>query len=422
MPSEPPTRAPNRGDGGDGGRRPGPPPVRTAFVAGGGAVKAYAFHLGVLRAMTEDGFAFRSGTRFEPSVAPPGAREITTYVGSSAGACVSTALAAGHSVEDLRRALYGELPGKPRFGYRVLFVPVAPNPARFVRRAARRWRLGSRWPQELLDPGGIFTAAGVERYFRNHALPTNRFADLAAELYLVATQVNTSRKVVFGPTDSLGEGGYGEACAYYDNVVISQALAAAVSVPPVFAPYGIVNPATGRTFHYYDGEVREPLSMHIARDAGADFIVAANIWSPYRFDERIGSLAELGMSVIGEQALVQMMAQKVERDRELSARFDQLLELLETRGRSLGLAPTERAALARDVCALLGHRPTPTLFVAPDPADSEFFFHGSFRFGARLIERCIESGYRAYRRAADQAPEFFAALDAAGARHCRGAS
>jgi predicted acylesterase/phospholipase RssA len=387
--------------------------VRVSFVAGGGAVKAYAFHVGVLRGMVEDGFVFRSGARWNPSVAPPGAREITSYVGSSAGACLVTGLATGIEVEDFRLALLGEVPGKPRFGYRVLFVPVAPNPLRFLRRAARRWKLGSRLPQELIDFGGLFTAAGVERYFRKHALPTNRFADLAAELYLVTTQVNTSRKVVFGPRDSLAEGGYDDSCAYYDNVVISQAVAAAVSVPPVFAPYGIVNPSTGRTFHYYDGEVREPLSMHVARDTGADFIIAASMWSPYRFDERVGSLADYGMSVIGEQALIQMISQKVDRDRDQASRFDRLLELLEVRGRRHGLDAVERQELQDEVSTLLQHRRTRTLFIAPDPSDSEFFFHGSFRFGARLIDRCIQTGYRAYRHAVEEDPAFLSELDAA---------
>lgn len=385
--------------------------TQVAFVAGGGAVKAYAFHIGVLLGLQEDGFHFRSGARWEPSVAPPGAREIQCFVGSSAGACAASAIAAGHPVDDLRRALFGTVPGIPTFGYRVLFVPVAPNPLRFLRRAARRWRLGARLPQDLLDVGGVFTAAGVERYFRKHVLPTNRFIDLAAKLFLVTTQVNNARKVVFGPKDSLSDTGYDPTCAYYDNVVISQALAAAVSVPPVFAPYGIVNPSTGRTFHYYDGEVREPLSMHIARDAGAEFIIASSIWSSYSFDERVGDLAEFGMSVIGEQALVQMLEQKVQRDRELSRQFDQLLELLETHGARHGVDPGETQSLKQQVCGVLRHRPARTLFVAPDRSDSDFFFHGSFRFGRTLIERCIEAGHQAYRQATRREPDFLTALD-----------
>ena len=387
--------------------------VRVAFVAGGGAIKAYAFHVGVLRGMEQDGFAFRAGTRWSPIAAPPGQREIDTYVGSSAGACVVAGLSSGLPVDELRLAIRGESRRVPRFGYRVMFAPVAPNPAHYLARLGRRYRLGQLRPHHLLDLGGMVSAAGMERYFRENALPTNRFADLAARVFLVATQVNGSRKVVFGPVDSLGDEGYARDCAYYDNVEISQALAAAVSLPPLFAPYGIVNPTSGKVFHYYDGEVRQPLSIHVARDAGADFVIASSIWRPYAFEERVGSLAEFGMVTVSEQALHQSIEQKVAQDRQQAEHFDRLLELLERQGRESGLGPETIARQQREVCALLGHRHVRTLYVEPAPDDTEFFFQGSFRFGRKRIERCIEAGLRAWRGAVARDPEFLGDLDRA---------
>jgi predicted acylesterase/phospholipase RssA len=385
-----------------------------AFVAGGGAVKAYAFHVGVLRGIEEDGFAFRSGLRWQPRQAPAGAREISTYVGSSAGACVVASIASGHSVEAMRAALMGTARHVPKFGYRTLFVPVAPNPAKYMRRLARRLKLGGLRPHHLLDLGGLMTTSGVERYFRRHVLPTNRFTDLAADLYITATQVNTSRKVVFGPRDSLTaeEGRYDPECAYYDNVQISEAIAAAVAVPPVFAPYGIVSPASGKRFDYYDGEVRQALSAHVARDAGADFVIASSIWHPYRYDEQVGTLADLGMTAIAEQAIHQAIEQKVDLDRRQSARYDELLELLRQRDAGLGIPASESEALRREVCQLLGHRPQRSLYVTPDPTDREFFFSSSFRFNASIMDRCIDAGQQAYRRAVSVTPDFLTALDA----------
>jgi predicted acylesterase/phospholipase RssA len=389
---------------------------RLAFVAGGGAIKAYAFHVGVLRGLSEDGFRFRSGLRWEPPSGPPSPREVDTYVGSSAGACVVAGLTAGHPPEELGRAILGTSRTVPTFGYRVMFAPVAPNPVRFAQRVARRWRLGQLRAAHLLDVGGVVSAAGIERYFRRHVLPTNRFADLAPRLFLVATQVNGSRKVVFGPVDSIGDEGYDAECAYYDNVPISEALGAAVSLPPLFAPYGIANPVSGAVFHYYDGEVREPLSIHVARDAGAEFVIASSIWRPYGFADRVGSIADFGMATLVEQALHQSIEQKVRQDRERAAQFDRLLELLAERGRDHGLGSEAIEELQRETRTLLGHRSVRTLYVAPEPSDSDFFFQGSFRFSRSLIEHCIDAGYRAYRAAARAAPEFLAALDQAPAR------
>jgi predicted acylesterase/phospholipase RssA len=381
-------------------------------VVGGGAVKAYAFHVGVTLGLEDDGFFFRSGLRWEPRVAPPGVREIQMYVGSSAGACIVAGLVSGHPPGTLRDAVLGQAKTVPTFGYRTLFVPVAPNPRKYLGRLIRRLRLGHLRPHHLLDIGGLMTTAGVEKYFRRE-LPTNRFSDLAVDLFIAATQVNSSRKVVFGPTDSLTRGGYDRSCAYYNNVPISQAVAAAVAVPPLFAPYAITNATSGKRFHYYDGEVRDPLSAHVARDAGADFVVASSIWRPYSYDDRVGTLADFGMSTLVEQALHQSVGEKVDREREQTRLYDELLLLLERHASETGLPRDAVETLKMRVRELLRHRSAQTLYVVPEERDHAFFFEGSFRFNRRLIERCIAAGHRAYRAAARNNPAFFTALDGA---------
>jgi predicted acylesterase/phospholipase RssA len=325
---------------------------------------------------------------------------------------VVASVASGHTVDTLRGALCGEA-DVPRFGYRTLFVPVAPNPIRYLQRLAHRARFGELQVHHLLELDGLLTTAGVEKYFRRNALCTNRFSDLAVGLYIAATQVNGARKVVFGPTDSLGEDGYDDDCAYYNNIPISQAVAAAVSIPPVFAPYAITNPATGKRFHYYDGEVRETLSVHVARDAGADFVIASSIWCPYQYDERIGTIADLGMITLAEQALHQAVGQKVDRDRGQGDLFARVLEVIEEHGRAHALPREATLALQAEVCRVLQHRPVPTLYVTPLASDHDFFFASSFRFGRALVDRCIDAGRRAYHAAARGQPEFLVRLDSA---------
>ena len=387
------------------------PPSQLAFVAGGGAIKAYAYHCGVLRGLRDDGFRFRGGTRWEPVLAPPGAREIDTYVGSSAGACIAASLASGHDIDEMRNAILGKARTVPRFGYRVMYAPIAPHPGRYLWRLWRRYMLGLLRPHHVLDVGGLVTAAGMERYFRKHVLPTNRFQDLEPALYLVATQVNGFRKVVFGNTDSLGDDGYGRECAWYDNVEISEALAAAVSLPPLFAPYGIVNAATGKMFHYHDGEVREPLSLHVARDVGARFAIASSIWRPYAWQDRVGSLADFGMMTLAEQAIHQAIEQKVVRDLARAEEVEHALAILDEYGNRHGIAPASLQELKQQVCQALGHRRMRVLHVCPEPSDAEFFFEGSFRFHPGIIERCVDAGHRAYLYASRTDPDFFALLD-----------
>ena len=46
---------------------------------------------------------------------------------------------------------------------------------------------------------GIFNTNGIERYLRKYVLDENDFSRLGVELYIVATQLNQSRKTIFGP-------------------------------------------------------------------------------------------------------------------------------------------------------------------------------------------------------------------------------
>ena len=76
---------------------------KVAFVCSGGAVKAGAFHLGVALALQEKGFRFVGGFKDNQSVVLTNAsgREISIYVGSSAGSIISTYLCAGYSLEQI---------------------------------------------------------------------------------------------------------------------------------------------------------------------------------------------------------------------------------------------------------------------------------------------------------------------------------
>jgi len=83
---------------------------RIALVLSGGGVKAAAFHVGVCLALREKGFKFSGGVRpdkdpenqpqpDQPLVFENGPLTFSIYVGSSAGAVVSSFLAAGHSID-----------------------------------------------------------------------------------------------------------------------------------------------------------------------------------------------------------------------------------------------------------------------------------------------------------------------------------
>lgn len=108
---------------------------KIALVLSGGGIKAAAFHTGVCLALQEKGFKFAGGTKEEVARKYPEGDPMTIrlYVGSSAGAFVSSILSAGYSLEALvnafqmgvgQKAYYSEhgLQKLKPLGYRDIFA------------------------------------------------------------------------------------------------------------------------------------------------------------------------------------------------------------------------------------------------------------------------------------------------------------
>ncbi len=239
---------------------------KVGLVLSGGGIKAAAFHCGVCLALQEKGFVFAGGTRDEVARFPNDANTIQTYVGSSAGSIISTFLASGYSVEAMMEAFQMGAGGlKPKFkkkgrssaslkplNYFDLFAVNGINFLHmFPKFLQRKSVVVSGGLEAIFKHGfkvnGIFTTKGIERYLRRHVLPTNRFQELGVELFVVATQLNHSRKVIFGP---YAETSKDRDVKRADFSTISDAVAASAALPPVFAPYGIRN-QKGKELYFY---------------------------------------------------------------------------------------------------------------------------------------------------------------------------
>src|SRR5690606_14019345 len=107
---------------------------------------------------------------------------------------------------------------------------------------------------------GIFTTQGVERYIREEVTKNHSFASLGVELFIVTTQLNHSSKVIFG---NFHETTIIKATKNVGFTPISKPVAAAASLPLVFAPYKITN-QKGKAIYFFDRKIRDTLSSHIA--------------------------------------------------------------------------------------------------------------------------------------------------------------
>lgn len=389
---------------------------KIAFVCSGGATKAGAFHLGVALALQEQGFKFYGG--LVPSVGEihrPGPMEISSYVGSSAGSIISTYLAAGYSLDNIFNSFLSRQPTEPvrpeditpkilpRLTYQKMFK-LRPAMAReqlgqlgFLRKTISGLLDGNfeallqlRW----LKMSGFFSTGGIEQYLREEVLLSNRFQDYLADLFIVATQLNHSRKVVFGkyayqppPSDLT--------CQYDNDVAISEACAASTALPPIFAPYSITN-ENGRTVNYIDGEIRDTLSTHVAIDGGADLVIASYTHQPYHFLREVGSLSDHGLPSILIQSIYLLVEQKINNHIHNKRIQREAISAVAKYCKEQQLPEVHRKKILEILEKELHHKmDVDTIYIHPTPTDAQMFFGEHFSLSPKRMAEIVRSGFRA---------------------------
>ncbi|MGE3385320.1 MAG: patatin-like phospholipase family protein [Bdellovibrionales bacterium] len=383
---------------------------RIALVLSGGGVKAAAFHIGVCLALREKGFKFSGGLKGPLAAEKPGPLTFQIYVGSSAGSVITTFLAAGYSIDAVINAFIqgakSETPlirSRPSdaylkpLTYRDIFSlnVQAGYPTRFLSSLFRKKPVISGGLEVLFKRGfkmnGVFTTDNLERYLRKHVVPENDFKGLSAELYIVATQLNHSRKVVFGPYSETTKT---KSIKYADFASISQACAASASLPPFFSPYAITN-RKGKAIHFFDGEIRDTLSTHVAADHGADLVIASYSIQPYHFNEEMGSLHEYGIPIIFNQALYQVVQQKIERHIKHQQNTRAMINAVVGYMRQANLGEEHIDKLVEILVQRSNFNPNVDyIYIHPSPHDHHFFFADHFSLNPKVLGSIVRTGFK----------------------------
>jgi predicted acylesterase/phospholipase RssA len=383
---------------------------RIALVLSGGGVKAAAFHIGVCLALREKGFSFAGGSSSKDRLDFEGkSLTFNIYVGSSAGSVVATFLAAGHSIDaiidaftrgtglqSLTRAKT-ENPYLKPITYRDIFALNigAAYPARLLPRIFRkRLNVGGGMEsffKEAFKVNGVFSTRNLEKYIRLHVAHDNTFKNLGAELYIVATQLNHSRKVVFGP---YAETVKGKEISRANYAKVSEAVAASAALPPFFAPYGINN-EKGKEIYYFDGEIRDTLSTHVAAESGADLVIASYSIQPYHYTPEMGSLHEYGMPLIFNQALYQVVQKKIESHIKHQSDVRSMIKAVQGYMREKGIDEQHVEKLTEILMTRTHFNPAVDyIYIHPEPQDYEFFFYDHFSLNAKVLSGIVRTGFK----------------------------
>jgi NTE family protein len=276
-------------------RRRGQRRDKTALVLGGGGFTGGVYEIGALRALDLLA-ANRTINQFD------------VYVGTSAGAFVASLCANGVTPEEMMRVVTHQGPQAFRdidLGdlLRLNLPELARTGVRLPLRVASlaRQLLPQLGQVSLIDillglaealPSGAYTGQGIERYMRRVLEEDGRSDDFRAlehELYLVATDLDSCERIVFGADG-------------FDDVPISTAVRASGALPMVYAPVKVGDR------ELIDGGIVSTTNLDIAVEAGADLVIVINPIVPFvnERDENGGApkrrISDMGFSKIGYQA------------------------------------------------------------------------------------------------------------------------
>ena len=220
----------------------------------------------------------------------------------------------------------------------------------------------------------------------------NSISSLGVKSYVIATQLNHTRKVGFG---DFPETYKVKNIKYANFASISDAVAASTSLPPFFAPYGIKN-QKGKERFFFDGEIRDTLSTHVATDAVADLVIASYSIQPYHYNPVMGSLHNYGIPLIINQALYQVIQQKIEKHIDHQQQIAAIMSAVDGYFRQQGLPDEHREKLIEILTKRVNFRPeVDWIYIHPSPNDYEMFFVDHFSLNAEILGRIVHIGFRA---------------------------
>lgn len=381
---------------------------KIGLVLSGGGIKAAAFHIGVCLALREKGFQFAGGPKdlvrhLYPETDP---LTIRLYAGSSAGSFISAILASGFGVDSLIESFSlgftqsARFAKKPRASIKPLSYShiFTLNGRSLLNYLPRSLQFGTGFAgglEALLKSGlklnGLFSTRGIEGYLRKHALVENEFSRLGVELYIVATQLNHTRKAIFGPYTETTKT---DTTMFIGDASISESVACSISLPPVFAPTKITRP-DGKEIYFYDGEIRETLSAHIAADHGCDLVISSYSVQPYHFTQEVGSLHKFGIPVILNQALYQVIQQKITKHIEWDQKQKEIYSTVDRFFRDENLPELSRKKLLAILEKQIYLRPeVDYIYIHPRPQNREMFFADHFSLNPKTLETVVRVGFK----------------------------
>lgn len=349
-------------------------PSKTALVLAGGGLTGAVYEIGALRAIDE--------LLINRSV-----QDFDIIVGTSAGALIGGMLGKGLTPGEMMKMLDGSHRDLNRIQPDHLF---SLNTGEFMRRSRRLPRtiknamshyLRHRSDMNVFDmfwsmlevlPSGLYDNHSLEQFVQQNLTQrglSDDFNTICSKLYVIATDLDTGDRVVFGREP-------------WQDVPLSKAIAASSAVPLLYRPVRLGDN------ELVDGGLRGTASLDLAVEAGAKLIVCINPLVP------IDNSNREGVPLLGPDG-------RYISDKGVQAIGSQILRIVMQSGLDYHIKQLRRR-----------HPDVDIIVIEPRRDDYKMFFYNIMRYSARVT--IAQHGFESVTLGlADRYPEFKATL----ARH-----
>jgi len=321
---------------------------KTALVLAGGGLTGAVYEIGALRAI-DDLLVDRSVNDFD------------IFVGTSAGALVSSFIASGVTPETMLQIIDGTNKSAHSIERRHLFnlnwMDYMAWGLKLPGNLLVAWShfltsLNKSTSYDLLSsladtmPSGLYNSMGLARFvsqsFEELGV-SDDFCDRSHQLFIIATDLDTGKRAVFGQN--------------YLEVPISQAVAASAAMPILYKPVRIVG------HDYIDGGTRGNASIDLAIEQGAQLVVVINPLVP--FSSHVDELDDEAGSKTAEEKHLS--------DQGIQTVGQQILRIMLHSGLHYHIKQSRRA-----------HPEVDIILIEPSPQDQEMFTYNIMRYSALL--------------------------------------
>lgn len=376
---------------------------RASLVLSGGGMKAAAFHVGVSLALEKCGLK----TKKQNS----GDIVFDSFIGASAGSVIASFFAAGYSPQDV---IYAFTQGKhnldtlkmtslepdnklPPLRYRDIFSFNIDPASTF------NWLSKVKFARSLTTHGlesslkkfftfsGLFNTEGLGKYFEENIFSNgnNGFESLKKDLFVVATYLDLPEKAIFCKHKKAPIKTGFTASNYINDVSVPQAITASAALPPIFSPVKI----NGTSF--FDGEIRDSLNSHVALDHKSDLVVISYSMEPYKYNENFGSLSNYGLPVIINQAINQLIQQKIINHRRHKTKVYDILEDVDKILYSeLPKKKAEEISIQLQK-KFYPEKNSTVIYIHPSSQDHEMFFADHLSLRPKVLNKLVTIGFKA---------------------------